>query len=367
MRICTVVGARPQFIKAAAVSRAVKAHNQTAKDEDRIEDVLVHTGQHYDFEMSAVFFKQLGLAKPRRHLAVGSGTHGTQTGEMLRRVEEVLLGAEVDLVLVYGDTNTTLAGALAAAKLHLPVAHVEAGLRSFNRRMPEEVNRVVVDHISDVHFCPSDRAIENLREEGIHTDVFQVGDVMRDILEAALAQDASPLLCKKFGLEKGAYALATLHRAENTASSSTLSQAIRAVDAVASAGLPVLMPLHPRTRGLLDQWKIPTGQIQEIPPVSYFEMVALQRDAGLILTDSGGMQKEALWLGVPCLTLREETEWVETVESGWNRLVGLDENKILIQMKQAPPPGPAPALYGDGKAGERIVGVLTQKPSRGRV
>lgn len=361
LRLAVIVGARPQFIKAAAVSAAIRDLNRDGSR--RIDEAIIHTGQHYDYEMSAVFFAQLGLAEPRHHLAVGSGTHGAQTGEMLNRIEEVLVGADYDIVLVFGDTNTTLAGGLAAAKLHIPVAHVESGLRSFNRRMPEEINRVLTDHLSDYLFCPSDDAIKNLTNEGISRGVFLVGDVMQDVLAINLELAAGQTeMLDRHRLEPGGYALATVHRAENTESRSQLQALLQGLDRVVQEGLRVVLPAHPRTRRVIEEWKLLTGGIEIIEPVSYQDMVMLQKNARVILTDSGGMQKEAYWLGVPCLTLRDETEWVETVEVGWNQLVGTDADLIAKAAFSDPPEKHRPQLYGDGKAAETIVKILTDLP-----
>jgi len=349
MKVLSIVGARPQFIKAAAVSRELRR---------RATEVLVHTGQHYDDEMSAVFFRDLGIPQPEHSLDVGSGSHGEQTGAMLARVEAVIRDERPDWVLVYGDTNSTLAGALAAAKLHVPVAHVEAGLRSFNRRMPEEVNRVVTDHLSALLLCPSEVAASNLADEGIRAGVHVVGDVMADVLldVAARVRETSAVLTR-LGLEEGGYALATVHRAENTDAPERL-QAI--VDALASLPFPVVFPVHPRTRGALARLpRAPGARLRRIDPVGYGDMVRLLADARVTLTDSGGLQKEAYWLGVPCVTLRDETEWVETVASGWNRLVGADRDRIVAAASAAARPVERPLLYGgDGAAAARVVARL---------
>jgi UDP-GlcNAc3NAcA epimerase len=349
MKVVSIVGARPQFIKAAAVSRVLRPKHS---------EVLVHTGQHYDANMSAVFFDELDIPEPDINLGVGSGHHGAQTGAMLTRIEAVLLTERPDWVLVYGDTNSTLAGALAAAKLQIKVAHVEAGLRSFNRTMPEELNRVVTDHLANLLFCPSQTAVDNLATEGIKRGLHLVGDVMADVLAFAVeqAQDRSEVLTQ-LGLVDDSYLLATVHRAENTDDASRLSNILTAFDTLAET---VIFPVHPRTRKAIktSNYK-PAPHVQLIEPVSYLDMVRLAQSARLILTDSGGLQKEAYWLGVPCITLRDETEWVETVEVGWNVVVGADTRRIIQAIESFSPPVAHPILYGNGRAATQIVQVLT--------
>jgi len=349
MKIVTIVGARPQFIKAAAVSRALRPRHR---------EVLVHTGQHYDYSMSGVFFDGLELPAPDVNLGVGSGLHGAQTGSMLAGIEGILLAERPDWVLVYGDTNSTLAGALAASKLHLPVAHVEAGLRSFNRSMPEEINRVVADHLSDRLLCPSQTAVDNLAREGISRNVHLVGDVMLDVLNWARQRAApqGPAILKRLGLEERRYVLATVHRSENTDQATRLSGIMDALNAIPE---PVLFPVHPRARKALAAAGLAAKpHVRLIEPLGYFEMLVVANSARLILTDSGGVQKEAYWLGVPCVTLREETEWVETVEAGWNVLVGSNPEKILNAVRSVAPPACRPALYGDGQVAARCVDLL---------
>jgi len=350
LKIVSIVGARPQFIKAAPVGRALRAQGLT--------EVLVHTGQHYDHNMSALFFDELDIPEPDYHLGVGSGPHGWQTGQMLARIEEILLKEQPDWVLVYGDTNSTLAGALAAVKLHIPVAHVEAGLRSFNRRMPEEHNRVLTDHIADLLLCPSQTAVDNLAEEGITQGVHLVGDVMYDALlfAAERAKTHSTILTDLRLNEKG-YALATVHRAENTDDPARLQGIFAAFDALDTL---VVLSLHPRTRKALERMGYsPAPHVRLIEPVGYLDMVQLEQAARLILTDSGGIQKEAYWLGVPCITLRDETEWVETVEAGWNVLAGAERARIVQAVRAFAPLATRPAPYGDGKAAEWIIAILT--------
>ena len=360
MKVVSIVGARPQFIKAAVVSRALR---------ERHTEVLVHTGQHYDYQMSQIFFKELDLPEPEVNLNVGSGMHGQQTGQMLAGLEPVLLTEQPDWVLVYGDTNSTLAGALAAAKLGLRVAHVEAGLRSFNRAMPEEINRVVTDHLSDLLFCPGQTAVDNLAAEGIKQGVHEVGDVMADVLELAqerLRDDLAPPsggsggplseIMRRLGLTGQSYLLTTIHRAENTDHTSRLRNILAAFDALQE---PLIFPVHPRTRKAIEKLGYrPAPHVKLIEPVSYLDMVRLERSARMILTDSGGIQKEAYWLGVPCITLRDETEWVETVRAGWNLLVGANTDSIIQAIRSFNPPDTHPILYGDGQAASRCVALL---------
>ncbi len=349
MKIVTIVGARPQFIKAAAVSRALR---------ERHREVLVHTGQHYDYEMSGIFFDGLELSPPGMNLGVGSGSHGAQTGAILQGVENVLLAERPDYLLIYGDTNSTLAGALAASKLSVPVAHVEAGLRSFNRRMPEEINRVVADHLSDLLLCPSDTAVRNLASEGIARNVHLVGDVMLDVLNWAvqrLTVEPSEIR-ERLGLTKERYLLATVHRSENTDDFARLSQIVHALN---SLDEPVMFPVHPRAKKVISDARCRIEpHVRLIDPVGYLDMVALTSAARMVLTDSGGLQKEAYWLGVPCLTMRDETEWVETVEAGWNTLVGSDSARIIAAVHSFAPHGSRPVLYGDGFAAVKCVDLL---------
>lgn len=324
-------------------------------------EVLVHTGQHYDAGLSDVFFEELGLPAADHHLGVGSGSHGRQTGLMLERLEEALLAEQPDCVLVYGDTNSTLAGALAAAKLHLPLAHVEAGMRSFNRDMPEEINRVVADHCADLLFCPTTTAVENLVGEGITQGVHLVGDVMYDSLLAhlSLARERSRIMEER-KLKPGSYVLATVHRPANTDDTGRL-QAI--LVALGELDEPVIFPMHPRARLAMmstDVEAAPTVRLLE--PVGYLDMLTLEQYARMIITDSGGVQKEAYLLGVPCVTLREETEWPETLEGGWNVLAGAEPARILAAARRARPEGSPPPAFGDGHAAEKIVRVLEDDP-----
>ena len=359
IKVVTVVGARPQFIKAAAVSRAIRNDHSR-----RIHEVIVHTGQHFDDNMSKVFFEELEIPAPDYDLEISGGAHGEMTGRMLERLERVLIDEAPDWVLVYGDTNTTLAGALAAVKLHQPVAHVEAGLRSFNRRMPEEINRIVADRVSTVLFCPTETAVTNLRNEGIEAGVHRCGDVMFDVslFYRDRARERSKVLTT-LGLEQERFALATCHRAENTDDRRRLEAILAALQRI-SKDLAVVLPLHPRTRKMIDQFTLTSllDGVRVIEPQPYLDMIALEQAAALILTDSGGVQKEAFFFDVPCVTLREETEWVETVNAGANVLVGADADRIIAAVKSAPDERRAsrPQPYGNGRAARCIVDVLTR-------
>jgi UDP-N-acetylglucosamine 2-epimerase len=351
MKVLTVVGARPQFIKCAPLSRALRG---------LAREVLVHTGQHYDDAMSGVFFRELDIPEPDYSLGVGSGPHGRQTGEMLAKIEDVIVKERPDLVLVYGDTNTTLAGALAAAKLHIPVAHVEAGLRSYKRSMPEEINRLVTDRLSTLLLCPTDTAVANLKQEGLTKGVHLVGDVMYDALMDA-AENAQKLsnISERYHLRPKQYVLATVHRAENTDDSKRLQGIVHALVEIARAGHTVVFPVHPRTLHQLRKLSIPpTDRFLQIEPVSFLDMIALESIASHILTDSGGMQKEAYWLQVPCLTLRDETEWIETVESGWNHLVGADTSRVLQAFDEAKPSVGLRWPWNPGEASHNVAQII---------
>lgn len=350
MKILTVVGARPQFIKAAPVSRALRNAGHT--------EFLVHTGQHYDHKMSRVFFEEMQLAEPDANLEIGSGSHGWQTGQMLMGLEMTMQQQRPDCVLVYGDTNSTIAASLAACKLQLPIAHVEAGLRSFNRTMPEEHNRVLTDHCSDWLFCPTQTAVENLSHEGLTRGVHLVGDTMLDaVLQfGKIARDRSDIL-NQLGVTPQSYLLATLHRPYNT----DVPENLRAIlDAFADTGETVVFPVHPRTRQKIAELdgttRATTDNVKMIEPVGYLDMLMLEQNARLMLTDSGGMQKEAYFFGVPCVTLRPETEWVETVEAGWNVIAGAMRDQILrAVIEHTWPTAQPPQLFGDGHAAEKIV------------
>lgn len=350
MKILSIIGARPQFIKCAPLSRAIRKEHK---------EILVHTGQHYDPEMSDIFFKELNIPEPDYNLEIGSGSHGEQTGKMLIGIEKIFLNEKPDLVLVYGDTNSTLAGALAASKMHIKVAHVEAGLRSFDRAMPEEINRVLTDHISNFLFCPTETAVLNLKNEGVTTGVYNVGDVMLDSLEYNLKiAKKKAMILEDLGFNSKEYLVATVHRASNTDSFKNLSSII---NALCEADIPILLPVHPRTEKYLKQyslWDKLCKEVHVIPPVGYLEMLKLMADAKKILTDSGGVQKEAYMLGVPCITMRENTEWVETVEDGGNVLVGAEYEKIrdaILNFEGARVKG---NVFGNGDACVNILKVL---------
>jgi UDP-GlcNAc3NAcA epimerase len=346
MRLVSIVGARPNFIKLAPVSAVLRQQH---------EEIIIHTGQHYDYNMSAQFFDELAIPAPDYHLEVGSGPHGVQTGRMLEAIEQVLMKEQPDWVIVYGDTNTTLAGALAAVKLHIPIAHVEAGTRSFNRTMPEEVNRIMTDHISSLLFCPTETAYRQANKEGITQGVAFVGDVTYDILlqvQSKVDVHAQALL-PALDIAPQTYFVMTIHRPSNTDNSvamCNIAQALRQLD------MPIIFPIHPRTRACLQRYDIDWAEhIRFIEPVGYLDMLALERNAYRILTDSGGIQKEAFFLGVPCVTLREDTEWPETVEVGWNALVG-SRRQAIIDAVGLPKPQPLQRnLFGEGDAAVRIV------------
>jgi len=359
--ILSIVGARPQFVKAAAVSRVLRATRG-------LREVLVHTGQHYDRNMSEVFFDELEIPRPDANLGIGSGAHGAQTGRMLEALERTIVREKPDWVLVYGDTNSTLAGALVAAKLKVPLAHVEAGLRSYNRAMPEEINRVVADHVSDLLFAPTRTAVANLRAEGIaRRKIARTGDVMYDaaLYYAARAERGSTALAR-LALHRGGYVLATVHRAENTDDPRRLLAIFRALQQL-SRDCPVVVPVHPRTRRALARagFRAASG-LRLIDPVGYLDMVMLEKNARLIATDSGGVQKEAYFYRVPCATLRAETEWVELVEAGWNHLVPPNAadsvyRKLHRMLTSFRRPRAAPGLYGAGDAALRIARVLRSR------
>lgn len=352
MKIVSVVGARPEFIQATPISRALQ---QTG----RHQEILVHTGQHYDYLMSQTFFDDLGIPAPDYNLEVGSGSHAGQTAEILVRMEEVLLKEQPDLVIVRGDTNSTLAGALAASKLHIPTAHVEAGERSFDRRMPEEINRLVADTLANIHFCVSRAALDHLAAEGITQSVHWVGDVMLDAMlqNRSIAFSKSDIL-SRLELEPGSYTLATIHRAANTDDPIRLQQI---VDIFNSAAETVVFPAHPRTRKALSQLGAQfKPQVKLIEPVGYFDIITLEANARMIATDSGGVQREAYFLGKPCLTLRDETEWIETVTVGWNKLVGTDPAQVLPVWFNFTPPAEQPPIFGDGNTGRHIVQILEE-------
>jgi UDP-GlcNAc3NAcA epimerase len=360
MKIVSVVGARPQFIKAGMVTRALR-------DFPHVTEVLVHTGQHYDARMSQVFLDQLSIPEPAYRLGIGSGNHGAQTGRMLEAVENVLLAERPDWVLVYGDTNSTLAGALAACKLHIPVAHVEAGLRSFDMRMPEEVNRILTDHVSDLLLAPTEAAVDNLQREGIDGNrVRVVGDVMLDAaLHYSEQANARSALLEQLGLRKREYLLVTLHRAENTDDPARLLTVMNALQTI-SKTMKVVFPMHPRTRKSLErqQSMYTQNNLIVLEPLDYLDMILLERNARLIATDSGGVQKEAFFFRVPCVTLRDQTEWVELLELGWNRLAPPTSAEAVVAAIESAAcytPTAVDCPYGDGNAAEKILAFVLQE------
>lgn len=354
MRILTIVGARPQFIKAATTSRII---NQTAG----LSEVMLHTGQHFDANMSDVFFHELDIPQPAYNLGVGGGTHGQNTGRMLEAIETVMLRELPDVTLVYGDTDSTLAGALAAVKIHIPVVHVEAGLRSFNKRMPEEINRRLTDHVSALLLAPNDGAVANLANEGIQGDHVQnVGDVMYDaaLFYGQKAEQSSQVL-RRLDLESKSYVLATVHRQENTDDPVRLQ---RILDGFARMARAVVLPLHPRTRHRIKSFGFTVpANVKIVDPLGYIDMVMLEKHACLIATDSGGVQKESYFHGVPCLTLRDETEWVELVGLGWNTLLSPAADEFLDKIATMPAPGVTGQFpYGNGKAAEKVIDAIVK-------
>lgn len=370
MKVLTILGARPQFIKAATVSRAISEHNAINPD-CPIQELIVHTGQHFDANMSQIFFDQLEIPKPNFQLNISSLPHGAMTGRMLEAVEELIQQQTPDCVLVYGDTNSTLAGALAASKLRIPIAHVEAGLRSNNMAMPEEINRVLTDRLSDLLFCPTPTAINNLEVEGFPFKtvmrqqqwVENTGDVMYDATLFYQEKIKSSVLLGEFGVEEKAYVLCTLHRQENTDDMQRLLNILAALSEIAVDICPVLLPLHPRTRKKIDEVLFGChllNRIRLLEPLGYFQMQRLESGAKMILTDSGGVQKEAFFHGVPCITLRNETEWAETLENGWNQLVGVDCKKILAATEKITEVRKPSRSFGNGQAAEKIVTSLSR-------
>ncbi len=347
MKILTVIGARPQFIKAAAVSNLLRQQH---------EEILVHTGQHYDENMSKVFFDELRIPKPDYNLGVGSGGHGRQTGEMLIHLEDIYLKEKPDLILVYGDTNSTLAGALCGSKLLIPVAHVEAGLRSFNMKMPEEQNRILTDHVSSLLFVPTSSAIENLKNQGITDKVYQVGDVMYDAI-----LHFKDLAEKKSNFSKitGDYILTTIHRAENTDDIKRLKNIIEALN---ECDKKVILPIHPRTRKYISDYGLNFSEnVKVIEPVGYLDMICLEMHAEKIVTDSGGVQKEAFFMKKPCITMRDETEWIETVNNGWNKIVGTDKNRIIDAIVNFLPNQEQENIFGEGRAAMQILNIINRE------
>lgn len=349
MKIITVIGARPQFIKAAAVSNKLRENH---------EEILIHTGQHYDSNMSDIFFEELEIPKPNYNLKIGSGNHGYQTGNMLISLEEIYLKEKPDMVLVYGDTNSTLAGALVASKLLIPVSHVEAGLRSFNKNMPEEQNRILTDHISKYLFVPSETAVNNLKAEGIVEGVYNTGDVMFDAINLFKnkAENKSSIL-NLLNIDKKNYILSTIHRAENTNDINRLSNIIESLN---SSDENIILPLHPRTKKFIKDYDLHLSErIKIINPIGYLDMIKLMNNSKKIVTDSGGIQKEAYFLKVPCITMRDETEWVETVNNGWNTLVGCDKEKIKNSILNFNPTTEPINVFGNGNAADIISEIIS--------
>lgn len=353
MKIITIIGARPQFIKAAIVSKKII-------ETSSITEILIHTGQHYDDNMSRIFFEEMGIPSPKYHLDVSGGPHGQMTGRMLEKIETTLTQEKPDIVLVYGDTNSTMAGSLAAAKLHIPIVHVEAGLRSFNRAMPEEINRVVTDHLSDLLLTPTQTATSNLVTEGISSEkIIQAGDVMYDaaLYFGQIANHTSNAL-NKYSITAQNYILATIHRQENTDCLDRLKAILIGLGTIAK-DMPVIIPLHPRTKARIKRADLMhlTTPLTIVPPLGYLDMVACEKSAAAIVTDSGGVQKEAFFYGVPCVTLRDETEWVELVESGWNRLVPPHNSDTVSNeiRKSLGSKGQTTTPYGEGNAAEHII------------
>jgi UDP-N-acetylglucosamine 2-epimerase len=358
VRIVTIIGNRPQFVKAAAVSRRLR---------ERHEELIVHTGQHYDDELSRIFFDELDVPPPARELGAGSGSNSEQTARILSALEPALADLRPDLALVYGDTNSTLAGALAAAQGRIALGHVEAGMRSFDRSMPEELNRVLCDHASDLLLCSTDTAMRNLEREGVAGDAHLVGDVMADVLLAfrGIAEERSNAL-EEAGVSEGAYLLVTAHRAGNVDNPERLRQLVELLETLPD---PVVLPLHPRTRARLEAAELlqrleRAEQLRIRPPLGYLDFVKLAAHARALLTDSGGVQKEAYLLGIRCLTMRDTTEWVETVDAGWNTLIDLDVDAALAALEAPAPPEPRPELYGGGHAAERVRDVVSAYTGR---
>ncbi|MFW6016696.1 MAG: non-hydrolyzing UDP-N-acetylglucosamine 2-epimerase [bacterium] len=353
MKILTIIGARPQFIKLAPVSREIRKEHQ---------EVLVHTGQHYDDYMSKIFFEELNIPKPDYNLGIGSASHGKQTGEMLIEIEKVILHEKPNYVIVYGDTNSTIAGALASSKLHVPLIHVEAGLRSYNKKMPEEQNRILTDHISDILLCPTQTAVKNLRQEGIIEGVYNIGDIMYDsvLYNYKIAEKKSNILNKLY-LENDGYYLATVHRAENTDKKNKL---LTILEAFNELDKPVIFPIHPRTNSKLEQYGKETNIYQNvrfIQPVSYLDMINLIAGCKKVLTDSGGLQKEAYFLDTPCITLRNQTEWVETLKNNWNILVKIKKEEILekVSAQNTENIDKDNNYFGDGKAAKKLLNIIS--------
>lgn len=353
-KILTIAGTRPQLVKIAAVSRVLR---------ESFHEVLVNTGQHYDYNMAGVFFDELMIPKPDYDLGIGSDTHGRQTGRMMIEVEEVVEKENPDAILIYGDTNSTLAGAMVASKLHIPIIHIEAGLRSFNKEMPEEINRIMTDHVSSLLFTPTDVANDNLSQEGIVDGVHKVGDVMYDAVLYNMILAEKKYTLTDFDLTKGEYVLGTIHRADNTDNKERLEAILQAF---ASITKTVYLPLHPRTNAKIKSFGLESilesaENIRIVEPISYLEMLLLEKNAQAIVTDSGGVQKEAYFAKVPCITLRDQTEWVETIETGWNQLVNPLKENLADKLANLDKGQAIDDLYGDGKAANKIVSILKKE------
>lgn len=353
MKLLLVIGTRPNFIKVAPLVEEFKKYR-------KIKSILVHTGQHYDYEMSQVFFRDFNIPKPNYNLGVGSFSHACQMAKVIEKLERVVLKEKPDKIMVFGDVNSTLAGALVAAKLDIPVAHVEAGLRSYDKAMPEEINRLLTDHVSELLFCPTENAVKNLRKEGIKKGLaYNVGDIMYDALLGARNKIKKSKILKKLNLTPKSYILMTVHRASNT---DNLENLKKIIIAVGKSREKIIFPIHPRTRKQLKKIKLSKFEnLEIIKPVSYLDMLALEKDAKKILTDSGGIQKEAYWLKVPCITLRKETEWIETVKDGWNILTGVNEAKILKAIKTFNPNKKQKNYFGKGDTAKKIIKIILQK------
>jgi UDP-GlcNAc3NAcA epimerase len=356
MKIVTIIGTRPQFIKASALSRVIRIHNQNINNQEKIEEIIVHTGQHFDKNMSDIFFSELEISKPDYNLKVSNLTHGAMTGRMLESIENILQNEQPNLILIYGDTNSTLAGALAASKLHIPIVHIEAGLRSFNNKMPEEINRILVDRISTQLFCPTQTAVNNLNNEGITQGIYNVGDIMYDVTLHYQEKAKQQINLNQWKVKEKGYVLCTIHRAENTDNIARLSSILEALREIAIE-TQVLLPIHPRTKQLIqklnkEEW---LNGITILKPLSYLEMLRLEISAKAILTDSGGVQKEAFFNHVPCITMRDETEWVETVELGWNLIAGANKEKILATYNDTKMKKTNGTPYGNGQSSLKIL------------
>ncbi len=347
MKIIIISGARPNFIKSVPLLNAFKQHR-------KIQSIIINTGQHYDLNMSNIFLENIAIDYD---LGIGSGTHGWQTGSMMQQIEPIIIKEDPSSVVVFGDTNSTLAGALTAAKLHIPVIHIESGLRSFNKTMPEEINRIITDHISTLLFCPSPCSVINLQNEGITKNVYDVGDIMYDSFKKNIKEaECKSKILKKLCINTSSYLLLTMHRACNVDSPETVKKILEAIH---ETGIPIIFPVHPRTASVIaNTTKNKLINIRFIDPVKYLDMIWLEKNAYKVLTDSGGIQKEAFWAGVPCITLREETEWGETVKIGWNTLVGTDTEKLINAIKYFQPTGKLPKIYGDGSSGQQITDII---------